>query len=246
MAPSGPPGVNRRHESPGSTVFAIVFALVRAGSEMRMNSLAWRGILLASTLLSASCGALTGPDGRSPDPPVLPDPDLSLDPASLVVGPVLATYCSDNLELIGRKDWAVVDVLFGLDDPGDPADGPLPEDEKIVRAHGGVVLYRFNIPAVRAWLRVGRIPDVARAGAQLVREVPDLSRYDVSVIFGYQGSLAPEDDGPFTELGGKITHRFSSISGMAGIFPDLSVPELRSMPAVTYVEPDGIYCLLTR
>lgn len=211
-----------------------------------MDSLVWRGIFLACSLLPVSCGALTGPDGSSPDPPDLPDPDLSLDPGTLVIGPILATYCSDNPELVGRKDWAVVDVFFGLNGPGDPVDGPLPGDEKVVRAHGGVVLYRFNIPAVRAWLRVGRIPDVVRAGAQMVREVPDLSRYDVSVIFGYQGSLAPEDDGPFTALGGKITHRFSSFGGMAGTFPDPSIPELGAMPAVTYVEPDGIYCLLTR
>jgi hypothetical protein len=211
-----------------------------------MNSIPWRGILLACSLLQVSCGGITEPDGRSPDPPRLPDPDLSLDTASLVIGPILATYCSGNLELTGRKDWAVVDVFFGMNDPGDPANGPLPEYETVIRDHEGVILYRFNTPAVRAWLRVGRIPDMVRAGVQMVREVPDLSRYDVSVMFGYQGSLAPEDDGRFTALGGKITHRFSSFGGMAGIFPNSSIPELRAMPSVTYVEPEGIYCLLTR
>lgn len=111
-------------------------------------------------------------------------------------------------------------------------------------ALGGVVLHRFNVPAVRARINLNQIPDLlASAHWVTVREVPNPARFDLEVNVGYARPIGESDLQQFRKLGGRNTHQFDFINGISGATPDRSIPELRASPGVLYVEPNGIFCL---
>lgn len=175
----------------------------------------------------------------------LPPPDQSLDPDALVLGDIIATRCRRNEQLLSRREWAVVDIFFGRRSERDPLTGPQPEHLRAVSARGGIVLHRFNIPAVRAYIQLSRIPElVANEFWVTVREVPDPRRYDLQVLVGYVSSVQESDLELFRRLGGRITYRFSIMDGIAGVLPDRSIPELRASARTRHVAPDQILCLL--
>ena len=180
----------------------------------------------------------------------LPQPDMSFDPDRLAIGEYIATPCAfgkfgDGLEHLRENDeWALVDIFFGRDSPDGPWTGPTVGDVEFVRSHGGRVLHRFNVPAVRARIVVSRIPDLVKEGLWItVREVPDASRYDLELHVGFNRPLTDSDSVLIAGLGGRITHRWDFINALAVLLPDPSVPDLRERSDVEYVEVNGVACL---
>jgi hypothetical protein len=174
----------------------------------------------------------------------LPEPDRSLDPARVVIGALVATPCGPDDELRSRPERVLVDIFFGRKSNSDPVEGPQETHVQAVSSRGGSVLYRFNVPAVRARINLNQIPALVAAGHWItVREVPNPARYDLQVNVGYRRPLQDSDLKRFRELGGRITHRFDFINGISGELPDHSLPHLRSSSDVLYVEPNGIVCL---
>ncbi|MDQ3697975.1 MAG: hypothetical protein M3373_08130 [Gemmatimonadota bacterium] len=116
-------------------------------------------------------------------------------------------------------------------------------DIGLVTAHGGRVLYRFNIPAVRARIILAQVPDLVEEGFWItVRDVPDATRYDVpSLSVGFTRSLHDSDVELYTSLGGRVNHRF--INALSGILPDRSIPVLRNRSDVKYIEASSVACL---
>jgi hypothetical protein len=107
------------------------------------------------------------------------------------------------------------------------------------------VLYDFNVPAVRARIVLSRVPALVKdAGDHItIREVPDLSRYDIpslNVTFDepYPHQL---DAREISLLGGSVAHvQFSSadggrVRGFRAALPDRSVPEVRGWSNVDEV-----------
>lgn len=201
---------------------------------------------VAVGLMLASACDLTGPA----DLYQLPEPDTSLDPDRLTVGEYIATPCafakSGNrlAHLREREERALVDVFFGRDSADGPRDGPTASDIDLVRSHGGRVLYRFNVPAVRARITLSRIPDLVEQGFWItVRDVPDASRYDVELTVGFRRGLQDADIDLFESLGGRVTYRWDSIDGLAGILPDRSIAVLQDRSDVEYVQASSVGCI---
>lgn len=197
----------------------------------------------AALILLVGCGDPLGPvddDFR------LPESDRSLDPARLVVGDYIATPCAfgmfgDRLvHLRDRHEWALVDIFLG----SGAATGPTESDVEFVRSHGGRVLHRFNVPAVRARILLSNIPDLVREGYWVtVREVPDPSRYDLVLSVGYRRPTKDLDLAIIAAYGGRVTARYVSIPWLAVILPDRTVPVLRDRYEVQYVESSGVACI---
>lgn len=198
-------------------------------------------LLFATAALPACADSLISTEE---DSYTLPEPDWSLDPAKVSVGDYLATPCGNNHELRSRGERVLVDIFFGRKSNGDPMDRPQAAHVQTVTSHGGAVLHRFNVPAVRARINLNQIPDLMAAGHWVtVREVPNRVRYYLQVNVGYGRPLRDSDLNRFRELGGRITHRFDFINAISGELPNHSLPHLRSSGDVLYVEPDGIVCL---
>ena len=200
---------------------------------------------------AAACSNPTQPGTGPVDDFELPEPDLSLDPGRLSVGEYIATHCAFAIRgnrldhLRGRNEWALVDVYFGRGSPEGPWDGPTETDIKLVTAHGGRVLYRFNVPAVRARMILSKIPDLVEEGFSItVRDVPDVTRYDVpSLSVAFTRPLRDSDVDLYVSLGGRVDYRWDFINALSGVLPDRSIPVLRSRPDVTYVQAGGVACL---
>lgn len=191
------------------------------------------------------CAESTGPR----DDFELPEADASLDPDRLSVGDYIATPCAFGIQGDGlqhlreRHEWALVDIFFGRGSPDGPWDGPTSSDIALVQSHGSTVLYRFNVPAVRARIILSRIPDLVREGFWItVRDVADATRYDVSLSVGFARPLRDEDVELFERLGGRVTHRFDFINALAGILPDRSIRVLRDRSDVEYVQDESVFC----
>jgi hypothetical protein len=207
-----------------------------------MPRLLYTALLVLATVAVPGCAdSLFGGEG---DEYTLPEPDRSLDPAKLSIGDYLAMPCGTNHELRSRSERVLVDIFFGRKSNRDPMDRAQAAHLQAVTSRGGAVLYRFNVPAVRARINRNQNPDLIATGHWItVREVPNPARYDLPVNVGYTRPLRDSDLGRFRELGGRITHRFDFINGISGELPDDSLPQLRSSSDVLYVEPNGIGCL---
>jgi hypothetical protein len=200
-------------------------------------------LTLLPLLLAAACtdSLLPGPDRYE-----LPAPDSSLDPGSLVIGEVIAA-CSGNPEHRASSERVLVDIFFGRRSESDPADRPLPEHIRAVTSRGGKVLHHFNVPAVRARIDLNQIPDlVEREFFAHVRAVPDPRRFDLPVFVGYAHGVQSSDLATITQLGGRVTREFRSFDAIAAELPDRSLPVLRAVAGVRYVEYSGVGCLLVQ
>lgn len=180
-------------------------------------------------------------DSTSPEEACgLPPPDTTLDPSALRVGAVIFA-CGRWVESKKPSEpQAIVDIFFGRRGPEDPPDRPLAEHLFSITNRGGTVCHQFNFPAVRARIDVDRVPEL---GANEVYEVPDLRRYDWNVTVGYRRPLQDADSVQFVDLGGEVRSRSDFINALSGALPDRSIPVLRNMEAVEYVEAQGVYCL---
>jgi hypothetical protein len=178
----------------------------------------------------------------------LPEPDRSLDPERLRVGDYLATPCAFGAygnglaHLRVRHDRALVDIFFGQT-AARPQAEPTWKDVALVAAHGGRVLYRFKVPAVRARIVLSRIPDLVSPRRWVtVREVPDSTRYDVPLTLGFSRPLQSSDIELISNLGGRVDLRLDLINAVSVVVPDRSIPVLRERADVTYLHVDGVMC----
>jgi hypothetical protein len=192
---------------------------------------------------------IVGTCGEVVAPPVdddfeLPPADPSLDTTRLSVGDYIATPCglrSGFPNLRNRDEWALVDIYFGRPEP-EAQSGPSRDEMELVVAHGGRVLYGFQVPAVRARIKLLRIPALIEEGFWIsVRDVPDAARFDVKVSVSVGHEITDDDIALFTRLGGRVTQRSVFGNYLAGIIPDRSIPSLREN--AIYVQADGVRCL---
>jgi len=197
------------------------------------------GIVLISLV---GCGDPLGPA----DDFQLPEPDLSLEPDRLTVGAFIATPCAFGMygnrlvHLRDRHEWALVDIFLG----SGAATGPTESDVEFVRSHGGRVLHRFNVPAVRARILLSSIPDLVRDGHWItVRDVPDATRYDLVLSVGYRRPTKDLDLAIIAAYGGRVTNRYISIPWLGVILPDRIVPVLRDRYEVEHVGSAGVGCI---
>lgn len=200
-----------------------------------------------ASISSIACTDLTAP----PDHFELPEPDLSLDPNRLSVGDLIATPCAFGMygnrldHLRDKHEWALVDVFFGRSSADGPWDGPTTSDIDLVTSQAGRVLYQFNVPAVRARILLSRIPDLVEQGFWItVRDVPDLTRYDIPTLtVGFTRSLLDSDVEMHASLGGRVEYRWDFINALSGVLPDRSIPVLRNRSDVDYVQAGSVYCI---
>lgn len=212
-----------------------------------MSRTVFRLVLSTGLMIAAGCTDLLAPH----DDFQLPAPDLSLDPGRLAVGEYIATPCAfrmggDRLaHLRDRHEWALVDIYFGRTSPDAHRTGPTPSDIALVTSHGGRVLYHFNVPALRARIRLSQVPDLVENGFWItVREVPDPARYDVaSLTVGFARPLVNSNVDLYVSLGGRVEHRWDFIAAISGVLPDRSITALRDRADVEYVEAGGVGCL---
>jgi hypothetical protein len=215
---------------------------------MTMSTLTGRTLrgmaMVAAAVIAAGCADLVLPAPALD----LPDPDPSLDPARLSVGDYIATPCGLNrpdgfAELEARDEWALVDVYFGRASEHGPWGAPTSDDVRLVQRHGGHVVHRYNIPAVRAHMNLSRIPAMVADGFWVtVRDVPDASRYDVPLSIGFDRPLTDEDLARFVEAGGRIDYRWDFIDAIAGVLPDRSIPLFQERDDVAWVQAESVAC----
>lgn len=182
---------------------------------------------------------LTEPKGYD-----LPDRDYSLDPAR-VVQPEPLYGCGvwvDGKPQVDEKIFA--DIAFVRRELEDPYDAPYPRHIEIVKRHGGQIVHRFNVPAVRAWISTARIESLAAERDVLVIfKVANLRRYDVAVFVGYNEPYSYVEGAiRFAQLGGRVGSTYNSFNSLFGILPDQAIPVLRNSPHVEYVEDAGWFC----
>jgi hypothetical protein len=216
---------------------------------MTMTKLS-RRVMLGVSMVTAAIIAVACADLVLPAPEFnLPDPDPSLDPARLAVGDYIATPCGLNrpdgfAHLEGRDEWTLVDVYVGRASEAGPWGAPTADDVRLVQRHGGHVVHRYNIPAVRAHMNLSRIPAMVADGFWVtVRDVPDASRYDVPLSIGFDRPLTDEDLVRFVQAGGRIDYRWDFIDAIAGVLPDRSIPLFQERDDVVWVQADGVACL---
>lgn len=210
-------------------------------------------------LVALGCVESTGPKVVEvpPDDFVLPEPDLSLDPARIRVGEVIASPCSFSThgsklaELRDRHEWATVDIYLWprpeeLDIEAPPTSVLSDADIATLEALGVRVLYRFNVRAVRGRVVLSALADVLLGieRSAVVRDVPDASRFDIpSLWIAFDDVPLGGYPAVIETYGGRINTLIDDFLLAAVALPDQSVPAVRSRPDVGYVEPIGIGCL---
>jgi hypothetical protein len=192
-------------------------------------------LLTLLMLVSTACDGPTAIDGSE-----LPAPDLSTDPARIRVGRVIASPCG-NGSVRDTVGPLLVDIHFGRTNAGG---GPSSEDIRSVQRQGGRVLFLFGVPAVRARIDTDGLRQLVKSVSGItVYDVPDPTRYDLSVIVVYGRPIEDLDLARIAELGGRIfSHLNSNI--MLGIeLPQRSIRPLRISSGVRHAGLNQILCL---
>lgn len=191
-------------------------------------------VFVVSFVLLSACSLFTEPLGYD-----LPDPDLSLDSAALQQ-PYLIYGCGRWIDGGPPLDEKIfVDVAFLRPNLGEePDDRPTARHLAALARHGGKVAYKFQFPAVRAWIATKDIPGLAGDKAvNSVFRVANLRRYDWNASIGYRSPYSFKDGAiRFEELGGRVDYRFNVINAIAGLMPDRSAAILRRDSNVDHVE----------
>jgi len=202
-----------------------------------------------AAILAAAC---SDPTSLPPDDYELPPPDEGLEPARVSIGQVFAHPCVFHPNYGGgtldhlrdRREWATVDVFFHRMPENTQTGGPTEQQIARIRDYGGRVLYRFNVPGVRARLFVPRIADLVTPRSSIsVYTVPDASRYDVGVIVRYTWPVGADDEAVIASLGGRVAYRADWENALVVELPDRSIPVLRARDGVQAVELPAIICL---
>lgn len=171
----------------------------------------------------------------------LPEPDLSLDPRALVEPHVLF-MCGKWVDGTPPLDSKIlVDVAFIRLTLADPYAAPTTGDIATIKRHGGQVLYKFHVRAVRAFVPTASIPALEKeAGVNLIFRVSDPRRYDWLTGVGYRKSY-PLAQGAerFRQLGGRVDYQYTSINTLSGLIPDRSLSQLRADGNTEYVEGEA-------
>ena len=190
----------------------------------------------------AVLAALTACSDPNAPPYRLPDPDPSLDPASIRIGLVLYR-CDEWIQPKPAAERVVVDVFFGRRTDQDPADRPLPEHLGLIRAEGGSPLFSFNFPAVRALVPTSSIPSLHDRWPFLsVHTVPDERRYDWRATSAYDQPISEPDLERISVLGGRVLEHLEALNMLVIQLPNSSFPALRSSTNVLFAEASGQFC----
>lgn len=185
-----------------------------------------------------------------------------LDPKQIEIGEIVYTACDGwagssfetqlraarHLEALSRRmppleRPIVVDIYFA-----GPGGNLSPEQEEDVTAHGGRVLYRYQLPVIRAEIRPSQVERLSaemfsRATVNHVRSVPNPRRMDLEILVMYHGPIGESDLQRITKLGARVNNMFAVNNSLSAAIPDQSIRALRSDPSVIYVGYNGVYCL---
>jgi hypothetical protein len=187
---------------------------------------------LTALLILTACGSPTAPGGYT-----APAPDQSRDPAALREPTVLYLCGRWSSGTPPADSNILVDVAFSRTSLDGPWDRPTSADRALVRSHGAQIVYQFHSPAVRVWIPTREVPRLS-SRVRIMLAVADPRRYDWHVVVYFKPShqYTPSDEAMFAQLGGRITHRYPTFNGFAGLLPDASIPKLRSDPNVAQAD----------
>lgn len=114
-------------------------------------------------------------------------------------------------------------------------------------AAGGRIVHIYNVPMARAVIdprRAATLVGNSFTGiARYARTVTDPTQLDVRVIVVLISAVTDEDIAAAQAVGARVGDRWTVIPGYWAVIPDASIPALRALPRVQYVEADGIGCL---
>ncbi len=120
--------------------------------------------------------------------------------------------------------------------------GPSNVLRQAVLQAGGRIVHEFNVPTVRARLRVSEIPGLPLGFYAISVEQPN--RYPVDAIIGFRAAVTDTDRAFLASVGATILKEYRFIHAVHAIVPDEAIPAVRANPSVRYVELNVIGCLL--
>jgi hypothetical protein len=209
-----------------------------------MSRAAFVVMIGTGVLFSSACADVAGPN-ETGEPPPAPAADSAL-PA---VGALLATPCDvgtwgPGLDALRRRgETALVDIVFGRPWSEEPHAGPSADEVGLVEAHGGKVLHRFHVPAVRARIALARVPALVSGEAWVfVRQVPDAASQGVVVVVDHGVAAGEAEVAAFEALGGRVLERHAGHPLLVGILPDEAIPALRASLGAGRVSAERVYC----
>ena len=189
----------------------------------------------------------SGCEEASTDPSsVSPDLEVVFQEGGLVLGGIVYSWCDGwYTESIPPGDPILLDLYFPGGQPAIPFSEVRAADTEAILAAGGTILREFNVGVVRVEVPRGALAEFGdQVGLSYVRSIPDPSRFDVSVLVGYEGARRAEVLTRFEDLGGIIRSRWDHLNAFSGVIPDGSIPAFRdSNEALTYIELPPIKCL---
>ncbi|HET6232735.1 MAG TPA: hypothetical protein VFE05_21855 [Longimicrobiaceae bacterium] len=106
-------------------------------------------------------------------------------------------------------------------------------DEDAVRRAGGIVLYRFHVPALRAAISVSAVERLV--DGEVFTEavgVRDPRRFDAVVAVRLSRRMTAGDSAALARIGARL-----SADGARVTLPDSAVDELRKMPVMAEIAP---------
>jgi hypothetical protein len=200
------------------------------------------GAVLPLLMVFAQCGM-----------PVRPSSEAAsglLDPKQIQIGEILYDKCSGWGSGRMPRPYTpldrpiVVDIYFS-----GPGGNLTPGHEQNVAAHGGRILYRYQLAVIRAEIRPSQIERVATAGGLFfsgnvnhVRSVPDPERMDLEILALYRGPIRDSDLQRITKLGARVKHVLAATDVIVADIPDQAIRALRSDTSVIYVGYSGMVC----
>jgi hypothetical protein len=135
-----------------------------------------------------------------------------------------------------RAAVGLFDIFYGRRTAEDPDDGPYDWHREDVRSVGGRIVHEFNLPVLRARLRVSEIPKL-RAGFLISVDRP--RDHTIDGLIGIPLPLSESHQSALDELGVTILGEITTINVLHAFFPDESIPAIRALDGVRYVEYNG-------
>lgn len=138
----------------------------------------------------------------------------------------------------------IVDLVFPRPEySADLLGPPTSQEVNAVTAKGGIVVYRYNLPALRARIATDSIAALDEQGiTSRALTVPDSSRYDIRVLIQYASAPTDSSRAVIVTNGGRITGAMISRMQLFAEVPDRAIPAIRTDPKVLWVGPEPAAC----